>query len=254
MAKKLNDRTKFFTIDVEKINQAIDSLDEKNCYNFKDLKALLIVLKELQYESNIVEITDLTKKHIIKSLGMSQSAFNQFVAKTKKIGIFNKLRNDTYEVNKEFINYGENKFENGSYVKVSSNGLIGDLEHNEEKLSALELKIFFYLLKEIIYQKENEEFGGNIIILGKEKRNEVCEKYDISSRAFDKFISRMKNLNLFIKINNNVYQINNKYIAFGGAIDPTPLVVKEAALVKPSEAIPNNMKLFFNNKGGKDNE
>lgn len=251
----LNNRSKFFTLNIKNINKLIDNLADDNKYsvNQKDLTALLYILKDLEYESHTITISAVQKKYIKDILGMSDSSYSHFITKMRKLEIFcNKIRNDVYELNDEYINFGKNKWEAGEYVKVSSNGLFNDLKNSNKTISSLEIMIFLHLLNSIQFSDGN--FGSNTIVITKDTKEEVAKKFDVTSRTIDNFIKKMKEVNLLSKISNGLYKVNEKYITFGGEIDNTPLVVRETKFVKPEGSIPTSREWLFkkNDKKGDD--
>lgn len=252
----LNNRNKFFTLNIKNVNNLINNLSNDNKYsvNQKDLMALLYILKDLEYESRVITISNIQKKYIKDTLGMSDSSYSHFITKMRKLEIFcDKIRNDVYELNDEYINFGKNKWESGEYVKVSTNGLFNDLKNSDKTISALEIMIFLYLLNGIQFSDGN--FGSNTIVINKNVKEEVATKFDVTSRTIDNFIKKMKEVNLLSKVNNGLYKVNEKYITFGGEIDGTPMAVREAKFEKPDGTkIPSSMKLFFVKKGDDINE
>lgn len=250
MPNKLNDRSKFFTINIKNVNTLIDNLGDDNKYNVnhKDLLALLYILKDIEFNTNLITISESSKKHIKTKIGMSDSSYNHFITKMRKLEIFSdKLKNDVYTVNKEYINFGNNEYESGEYIKVSSIGLEQDLEKSEYTLSSTEIKIFLYLLNSIRYNKGN--FTSNTVVFDKKVKEEIINKFQITSRTLDNFIKKMKDTRLLIKINNSIFKVNDKYISFGGKLDDTPLPpVREKRVDTTSDeksSIPESRKWLF---------
>lgn len=237
----LNDRSKFFTINIKNINALIDTLSEDNKYsvNHKDLLALLYILKDLEYETNLITINNLHKKYIKEKIGMSESTYNHFITKMRKLDIFaDKQKNDVYTVNKEYINFGTNEYESGDYIKVSSRNLERDLEKCNCSFSATDIKIFLHLLNDIRY---NKGFAANAIVIEKDDREKIIEKFGITYRTLDNFMKKAKDTGLLIKVNNSIYKVNDRYFVFGGKIN-TATEKKESKIEKPDGAQSSKIK------------
>ena len=254
--KKLNDTSKFFTLNIKNINSLIDTLGDDNKYNVnhKDLLTLLYIIKSIEFNTNVVTITEVAKKHIKNDIGMSDSSFNHFITKMRKLGIFSdKQKNNVYEVNKEYINYGNNEWQAGEFIKVSTVALGQQLEKSKTTFSATEIKLFLYLLNNIKYNNDN--FDSNTIVFDKKVRETIQEKFGTGSRSLDTFIKKMKDSTLLIKINNSIYKVNDRFFVFGGDINTTPVVVRDTKFVKPDGAkIPTSRAWLFqkNDKKGDD--
>ncbi len=247
----LKERSKFFTVNIKKLNGLIDTLADDNKYNVnsKDLKALLYILGRLEFNTNIITIPNMTKKHIMQDIGMSESAFRHFITKMNKLEIFvDKRKNDMYEVNSELLNFGDNSWEAGEYIKVSSRGLSHDLEKSQVNLSATEIKIFLFLLTTIHFR--DDSLLSNTVDISKPVRESLIEKFEISARSFDNFMKKMKETKLLLKINNTLYKVNTKYITFGGDLDPMPYP-KENVARDMKKRIPKNLEWLFEEGGDK---
>ena len=252
MARKLNDNSKFYTINTNKLNDILDNT--KDSLSYTELRVLVYLLKFIEFNTNIIIIAAIHKNHILKTMGVSQNSLNKLISKLKKMTIFEKVAKDTYKVNPEIIRYGENEFEGGEFIKASANNLFNGLKDTEEQPTAIDIKIFIYLLTNITYHSQEEKFDGNTIMINPDIKKVIFEKYNISSRTFDNFMKRMKGLNIITKINNTIYRVNPSLFVFGGEFEQEKKVTKEAAIKLPVTTGANKMAIFFDRKGGNDNE
>ena len=252
MARKLNDNSKFYTINTNKLNDILDNT--KDSLSYTELRVLVYLLKFIEFNTNIIIIAAIHKNYILKTMGVSQNSLNKLISKLKKMTIFEKVAKDTYKVNPEIIRYGENEFEGGEFIKASANNLFNGLKDTEEQPTAVDIKIFIYLLTNITYHSQEEKFDGNTIMINTDIKKVIFEKYNISSRTFDNFMKRMKGLNIITKINNTIYRVNSSLFVFGGEFEQEKKVTKEAAIKLPVTTGANKMAIFFDRKGGNDNE
>lgn len=253
MAKKLNDNSKFYTININKLNDILDNT--KDSLSYTELRVLVYLLKFIEFDTNIIIVAAIHKNYILKNMGVSQNSLNKLISKLKKMTIFEKVAKDTYKVNPEVIKYGENEFEGGDFIKASANNLFNSLKDTDEQPTAIDIKIFIYLLTNITYHSQEERFDGNTIMINPEIKKAIFEKYDISSRTFDNFMKRMKGLNIITKINNTIYRVNPAMLVFGGEFEQERKVIKETAVKLPTATVNSSkMSQFFERKGGNDNE
>lgn len=252
MAKKLNDNSKFYTININKLNDILDNT--KDSLSYTELRVLVYLLKFIEFDTNIIMIAAIHKNYILKSMGVSQNSLNKLISKLKKMDIFEKITKDTYKVNTEVIRYGENEFECGDFIKASANNLFNGLKDTDEQPTAVDIKIFIYLLTNITYHSQDEKFDGNTIMINPEIKKVIFEKFGISSRTFDNFMKRMKGLNIITKINNTIYRVNPTMLVFGGEFEQERKVIKETAVKLPTTTVNGKMSQFFERKGGNDNE
>lgn len=224
----MNVRNKFFALNLDKINELIDTNKSDEDITYTEVLALLYLIQDIKYNKNTIAISQDDKKYMQENLGMSVSSVNHFFTKMVKLGIFTRFKKDNYYIKKEVINYGPAPDESGKFVKVHSYSLFQNLKNSEAKMSSTEIKLFLYILKDIEFKKDSAKFGGNTITLTKDNRIKIAERFDISERSFKTFIARAKELNLIIKINNTIYKINDKFIVFCGDFDVEPGIVERA--------------------------
>lgn len=254
-------KNKFFALNLDKINELIDTNKSDEDITYTEVLALLYLIQDLKYKKNTIAISQDDKKYMQETLGMSISSVNHFFTKMVKLGIFKRFQKDNYYIEKQIINYGPAPDESGKFVKVHSYSLFNNLKNSETKMSATEIKLFLYVLKDIEIKKDSAKFGGNTITLTKNNRIEIIKKFEISERSFKTFISRAKELGLIIKINNSIYKINDKYITFCGDFDVEPGIV-ESSVKRETSAVPDfkiknsnkerSINKFF--KGGDNND
>lgn len=257
----MNVRNKFFALNLDKINELIETNKSDEDITYTEVLALLYLIQDIKYNKNTIAISQDDKKYMQENLRMSTSSINHFFTKMIKLGIFTRFKKDNYYIKKEVINYGPAPDESGKFVKVHSYSLFQNLKKSETKMSATEIKLFLYILKDIEFKKDSAKFGGNTITLTKDNRIEIIKKFNISERSFKTFIARAKELGLIIKINNSIYKINDKFIVFCGDFEIEHGIV-ESAIKRDISEVPDfgeNRKKrnrainqFF--KGGDDNE
>ena len=247
---KLNDNQKFYTININKVNEILDNNDNKTTLTFKELTALSYILKNIEFDTNIVLIDANDKKYIEDKIGLKKDAYNKFLGKLKKLGIFTKVTKDTYKISDDVLKYGKNEYKEGEYVKVSSNNMATALHKTKTPPSQTDIRVFFYLLKTIKFRNENDDLG-NTIVINPAVKEEIFDKYDMCSRSFDNFMKRMKETGLLIKVNNTIFKVNEQLVVFGGDFEEKK-AVKQATVIMPGQT-PSRMDKFFG-KGGDSNE
>jgi CRISPR/Cas system-associated endonuclease Cas1 len=147
---------------------------------------------------------------------MTEKALSKMFTKLKKLGIIEKVKKDTYKINKDIIKYGTSDFEEGEYVKVNITNTVKVLKETSVSLSSTEIEMLLDLLTTITFRNDENDFNGNIVTFNKDTRKEFEEKYDVCSRSLDNFIKKLKDLKIVNKMANGLYQINETLIVFGG--------------------------------------
>lgn len=208
------DKNKFYMLNFNNLNNAMQSTTER--LSFSELKVFTYILKNIRFESNIITINEGTKNYIEKQYKMTDKGLCKMFTKLKKLGIIEKVKKDTYKINKDIIKYGTSNFDEGEYVKVNIANTVKVLEDAKVSLSATEIEMLLDLLTTITFRHTENNFKGNVVTFDKDTRKKFEEKYDVCSRSLDNFIKKLKDLKIVNKMANGLFQINETLIVFGG--------------------------------------
>lgn len=208
------DKNKFYMLNFNNLNDVIKNTTER--LSFTELKVFTYILKNIRFESNIIILNQVEKQYIEKQYKITEKSLGKMFTKLKKMGILEKIKKDTYRINKDIIKYGTSNFEEGEYVKVNIENTVKVLKDADVSLSATEIEMLLDLLTTITFRHTENNFKGNVVKFDKDTRKEFEEKYDVCSRSLDNFIKKLKDLKIVNKMANGLYQVNETLIIFGG--------------------------------------
>lgn len=200
--KKIDKTQQFVRLSIDETNKLIDAIEDKNLITQRELELILFFIKLIDYTDCTFEITKYTLFAAKKAAECDDNFIRKTLSKLKTNNIIEKKDNNVYMFT--CIHYGEMEDTEGEFVKISRFNLCDDLSKNDDfNVSAKEIQILVSLICEM------NSIG--IVNFDKDKKEYIMKKFDISTRSLAVFTKKMKDLNIWEKLNNKEYKFNTRY-------------------------------------------